>query len=171
MFAPIFGVLRVVPIWAWALAAVLAWGAFQKHRATSATKAAAVAEQRAAVESATAAIEASSRASEAALNASVQEKEDAYQKLQREARQSAAATRAERERLLNAFNAAPPRGPGSSASAPGRGDGTAELRQMLGSCTQHLAALAEAADDDANRLAFLQQYVKAIGVAQAACAP
>ena len=35
----IFGLARAVPIWAWALAAVLAWGAWQRHSATRATQA------------------------------------------------------------------------------------------------------------------------------------
>jgi hypothetical protein len=36
-FAPVLSVLRVVPVWAWALAACLAWGAWQRHAAASAT--------------------------------------------------------------------------------------------------------------------------------------
>ena len=35
----IFGLARAVPIWAWALAAALAWGAWQRHSAIQATRA------------------------------------------------------------------------------------------------------------------------------------
>jgi hypothetical protein len=56
--------LRLVPWWAWALAAFLAWGGWQRHVATKATKAAAQAEQRATVEALAAAAERRERQAE-----------------------------------------------------------------------------------------------------------
>ena len=158
----VFGILRVVPVWAWALAAILAWGGWQKHRAESGTKAAAVAEQRAAVEAATAEAERQARAQEQDFAARARSAADAYSKQVADARASAGRARVGLDSLRNAIAAAPSCPASPSASSSGRTDATAELRGVLGSCAGAVQKLAEAADADAARLIALQQYVQAM---------
>lgn len=166
--APILGVVRAVPIWAWALAAVLAWGAFQKHRATSATKRAAEAQQSAAVHAATAAEQAKARELEHLFNARTQEAADAYRSNLAAAQRAAATARTERDRLLQLVaSASPASGPGASASAPGGADASAGLRIVLAECVGAVQTLAEAADADAARVRGLQGHLIAIGAASA----
>jgi hypothetical protein len=167
MFAPFLAIFRAVPIWAWALTACLAWGGFQKFRATRATKAAAVAEQRAAVEEATAKAEAAARQREQQLTTATQEAADAYRSNLAAAQRTAAAARTERDRLLVALDAAPLCRADPSASAAGGADAAARVRQVLGECVGAVQTLAEAADADAQRVMGLQGYLTAIGAASA----
>ena len=53
MLALAGGLLRGVPAWLWVVLALAAWGGWQRHQATSQTKARAAAEQAAAVATAT----------------------------------------------------------------------------------------------------------------------
>lgn len=161
-------ILRVVPIWAWALAAVLAWGAVQKHRVTSATKQAAEAKQAAAVHAATAAEQAKARELEHQFTTRTQEAADAYRSNLATAQRAAATARTERDRLLQLVAATTAAsGPGAGASSPGRADATAGLRQVLGECVGAVQTLAEAADADAQRVRGLQGHLIAIGAASA----
>ncbi len=166
--APLLALGRVVPVWAWALAALLAWGAFQKHRATSATRAAAAAEQSAAVQASAAEGERQARQLEQTYATNVRSAADAYADNLRRARAAASDTRSELERLRDATAAAAPSCAASPGAAAASGaDGAAGLRSVLGSCAQSLQQLAEAADADAARVTALQAYVRAIGAASA----
>lgn len=159
--APVMSVLRIVPVWAWALAACLAWGAFQKHRATSATKAAAVAEQRAAVEAATSEAERAARAQEQRHADAVRQASDAYASNLERSRAAAGAARSELDRLRVAVAAAgAASGPAPSASAPGRSDGAAQLRLVVGECAAALSEVAAHADRCEARVRGLQDYVR-----------
>lgn len=164
---PFHPILRAVPIWAWALAAVLAWGAFQKHRATSATQKAAEAQQAAAVHAATAQEQAKAREKEHQFTTRTQEAADAYRSNLAAAQRAAATARTERDRLLVALDAAPLCRPDPGASASSGADAAARVRQVLGECAGAVQTLAEAADADANRVRGLQGHLIAIGAASA----
>ncbi|RXF07662.1 hypothetical protein EG878_17555, partial [Enterococcus faecalis] len=155
--------VRGVPVWAWALAACLAWGGFQRHRATSATKAAAVAEQRAAVEAATSEAERAARAQEQRYAESARKAADSYAAGIARARAAADATRRERDSLLDALAAAAPAsGAASGAAATCRADDAPVVRSVLGECARALSSVAEAADADAAKLKGLQEYVQGV---------
>lgn len=168
LLTPLLAILRVVPVWAWVIAAALAWGGWQRHRAITATEARAQIEQTAAVAKATAAAQAAARASEQAIHRQTQEVTNAYAAKVSRARRDADALRTERDRLLDAVRDTPGAcAPGAGASAASGADGAAGLRAVLGACAQSVSELAAAADADAARLSALQAYVRAIGAASA----
>lgn len=163
----VLSLLRVVPVWAWALAACLAWGGWQRHRATSATKAAAVAEQRAAVEAATSEAERAARQQEQTYADNARIAADAYAANLRRARASGDAARRELNVLFDLVaSPAPPGGAASGAAPSGGADDTASLRRVFGECARALSTVAEAADSDAAKLKGLQDYTRAIGAAK-----
>ena len=142
------GLLRAVPVWAWALAGALAWGAWQKHRATEAgAELAAVLQQTAQLrESAMhqALIETTRRLS------AQQEAADAAERQARRARADSAAAAGAADRLRDhaarlAASAAAcdpaAAGVGPAASAPG-----SVLADMLGRLEAHGRELAAEAD-------------------------
>ena len=163
LLAPALTVARAVPVWAWALAACLAWGGFQRYRAISATKAAAVAEQRAAVEAATSEAERAARAQEQRYADSARQAADAYAANLNRTRAAAGAARDELDRLRVAVaSAGPASGPAAGASAPGGSDGAAQLRIVVGQCASALSEVAAAADRCEARVKGLQDYIRSI---------
>ena len=152
----VIGIFRTVPIWAWVLVAALAWGGYQKWSATRATRAAVEATERAAAE-------ASAREAETKFANAAREASSAYAKNTAAARRAADAARTERDRLLDAIAAVPP---ASAASAACRTDDAAGLRKVLRACAGTVQDLAAVADEDANRLTSLQQWVNEVGAAK-----
>ena len=164
--------IKLVPWWAWGLAAVVAWGGWQRHVATKATKAAAQAEQRATVEALAAEAERKERELEQTYTVNARTAADAYAQNLRAARVAADRARDSHDRLRDAIAAtAPPSCAGSPSAAASAVDGTAQLRKVLGSCATALRDLAAAADHDAAQLVGLQEHVRALGLAPAASAP
>jgi predicted phage gp36 major capsid-like protein len=159
---PFLAVFRVVPVWAWALAALLAWGAFQKHRATSATKAAAVAEQQAAIEAATAEAERQARAQEQAFADNARKASDEYTRKVNAARAAAADARTALDGLRDTIAAAPTCSAGQSAAPASGPNGAGNIyAELLGSCATTLQGLAAEADRLEGKLTGLQDYIKA----------
>lgn len=155
--------LRAVPVWVWAFAAVLAWGAFQKHSATRATRAAEQAAAAASAHAAAAKAERAQRDIEQQAQDRARRAADAYATTITQARRAASAAGAERDRLRDAIAASGGAcAPSSGASAAGRVDAAAGLRRVLGECASALSAVAEAADADAAKLSGLQAYVRAV---------
>lgn len=152
----VIGIFRTVPIWAWVLVAALAWGGYQKWSATRATRAAVQATERAAAE-------ASAREAETKFANAAREASSAYARNTSAARRAADAARTERDRLLDAIAAVPA---ASAASAACGTDDAAGLRQVLRACAGTVQDLAAVADEDANRLTALQQWVKEVGAAK-----
>ena len=146
----VIGIFRTVPIWAWVLMAALAWGGYQKWSATRATRAAVEATERAAAE-------ASAREAETKFANAAREASSAYARNTSAARRAADAARTERDRLLDAIAAAPA---ASAASAACGTDDTTGLRQVLRACTGTVQELAAVADEDAQRLIALQEFIK-----------
>lgn len=156
------GLLRVVPVWAWALVAAVAWGGYQRHVATSSTKAKVEAEKRAALEVANAEAERQAREQEAQFATNARKAADAYTQRLNQARASATATRTELERLRDEAAATAACPATSDPSASGRPDGAAVLRDVLGECAAALATVAEDADRAEARLSGLQDYVRGV---------
>lgn len=168
LLKPLWLLATKVPWWVYALAAFLAWGAYQRHDATTQRAARAAAEQAAAVHAATAAEQEKARAREHELTAALQEVQDDYRKKLADAqRRSAGAIRTARDQLLDATAAVPACPARPSASAPVGVDGTTALRQVVRECSGVVQALESDVETVAAKLTGLQAYVRAFCAAPA----
>lgn len=106
--------------------------------------------------------EQTARAREQQLVAERKKLEDRYVQNKRQADISAAAARAELERLRDELGA--PRGPASAdPAAPVRADGRAGLEsELLGTCASALVGMAATLDDTVAKVIGLQSYIKAV---------
>lgn len=143
----VLAILRGIPVWAWALAAVIGWGALQKHRADAAAKR----EKAAALEQADARASAIHGALVQQTNVVRKQTEVIHDATEQARRARADADRAgdAERRLLARIGAA---GGGSTdpaaagASAPA-GDASAVPADLLGRCVGDLRRLAAIADE------------------------
>lgn len=161
-------ILRVVPVWAWALAALLAWGGFQKYRATSATQKAERATAAAVIATKTAQAEQAEREREFQFSEQARKAADEYARHVARQKAAAAGARAELDSLRDAIAASPASPACTGASAP-RGIDAAggTFRELFGSCAATLQSLAQEADRLEGKLTGLQSYVQSIQVPQA----
>lgn len=143
----LLAILRAVPIWAWALAAVIGWGALQKHRAEAAVKR----EETAKLEQADAratAIHGALVQQTRVVNTQNEVIHDATEQARRartDADRAAAAERRMLERLRAAGGASThPAAAGASAPA---GETAGMHADLLGRCVSDLRRMAAIADE------------------------
>lgn len=155
-------IFAALPWWAWAAVALLAWGGWQRHTATVATRQAEQAKAGAALHQAAAQAERQARELEQTYTANVRSAADAYAQNMRTARAAAGAARVGLDSLRDAVAAAPACPAASDPAAAGRTDATADLRVVVGECTAALSQVAEVADACDARVTGLQDYIRAI---------
>lgn len=154
-------IFTAVPWWAWAAAAVLAWGGWQRHTATVAARQAEQAKASAAAHAAAADAERRARNLEQTYTANVRSAADAYAVNMQAARAAADRARSGLDGLRHAVAAIPACPAASDPTPAGRADATAGLRLVVGECAAALSQVAEAADACDARLTGLQGYVRA----------
>jgi hypothetical protein len=153
------GVLKGLPIWAIAIAALLAWGQWNRYQAKLATARVEVAQQQAAQATANAGGERDARSQEFEFAERARAQADAYAASIRKTESAAAGLRTERDKLRNILAAGPASSAASSASAACRCDDAANARIVAGECVQALVQVAEAADASGQRLIALQDWI------------
>lgn len=160
MIRALLGLAGRVPLTAWIIAALLAWGGWnrwqaQRHEA-AATAAAAIARSHAEAAS----HERQAREVEQKAAKAAKEQADANDRLRKRDAAAAAGARAELDRLRGDLAAAAePGAAASGAAAAGRADGAAGARIVVGECAATALEVAEAADDAERKLIGLQSYV------------
>ncbi len=144
----VLGLLRRVPWWVWLVAACLAWGAFQRHRALSAGRELQQAQAAAAADEARA-LRASITETERRLSAHQEIASAAQSVADRNARDAAGA-RAAADRVRRAAAAIAASAASVSASAPSgcpaAGADATLLAELLGRATERAVEMAAAAD-------------------------
>lgn len=135
--------LRVIPWWLYAGAALLAWGGFQRHRATSAVNTLRVTEARAAAEHAKG-LEAQIAETQRRITKQQEIINESESKAAR-ASAAAASSNAAVQRLQQRL-AAIKAGAGSTGPAAAGGSSTDGLAGALGECADRYAAVAAVAD-------------------------
>ena len=159
----ILPLLGRVPAWAWAAAALVAWGAIQRYEARHYRAAAAEATLSANQQAAGLKDEREQRSREQAAARRAQETADAYAIQRNRAQAAATAARDERDRLRDALAAAaPPSRAGSDPAAAGGVDDATRRGVVVNECATALQAMAAAADQAEERLRGLQDYVSQV---------
>jgi len=147
--APALSALRVVPAWAWALAAALAWGAIQHHRATAAGQA--LLEQQRAVAEAQVKAERDARIETERRMAATKEVADEADRRAASAQADADAASGALGRLRAQLKRSMPAGPAASGAAPAGAGQAAVLADVLGECGEAVRRVAAEADHAINR--------------------
>lgn len=156
------GLLKGLPWWAIAIAALLSWGQYNKWQAKHQAKKADQAIAQSAQSKATAAEEQNARTIEFEFAEKARKQADAYAETIRRTERSTAALRAERDRLLGAISV-PARPASASAAADGAAcgcDDSASVRIVAGECVGALEAMAPDAEANRIRLIALQTWVR-----------
>jgi hypothetical protein len=143
MLSGLLGIARVVPVWAWALVALLAWGGIQRHRASSAAGELRQAQAAAAIER------------EQALQASITETQRrlaAQQEIAHAADEAASRARADAHAAAGAAGrlrqriAALQAGAGAGNPATAGASSADRLGEALATCADRYREVAAAAD-------------------------
>ena len=142
------GLLRAVPVWAWAVCAALAWGGIQHHRARAAGDVLRAAERAAAAQEAQA-LRQSITETERRVQAQQEAASAAHAHLER-ARRDAAAARAAADRVRDAARAFAASAAADGAAPAGRCQAAERaagvLSELLGRAVDRAAVLADLAD-------------------------
>lgn len=153
----ILGLLRAVPLAAWAVVAALAYGGWQHHRATANEKRAAAAQVQAAQQSAAREAESKARAQEQRNAEAIQNVATAYGQRLAQKGVAAAGARAGLGQLRDTIAAAPSCAAQDAATA-GRVDAARAVGELFGACAAALQDVAAEADRLEAKLTALQQY-------------
>lgn len=150
---PLLKIAKAIPIWVYAIAILLAYGGYQKHRAEVKTKAAAEA---IAVKQA----ESQEREAEFKLATIARETADAYAKNLAAAESSRNATGVELDRLRRVV--ANNRANSASAAATGKPDGAATAERVVEECAGILEEVAADVERSNAKVIGLQDYIKKV---------